>query len=38
MNLYVGNPPYKIPETHIQGLFTTFGEVTSVKIIQGQSL
>ena len=34
MNLYVGNLPYKISESELQGLFSPFGEVTSAKIIK----
>ena len=34
MNLYVGNLPYKISESDLQGLFSPFGEVTSAKIIK----
>jgi RNA recognition motif-containing protein len=34
MNLYVGNLPYQISESDLQGLFSPFGEVTSTKIIK----
>ncbi|HOO39331.1 MAG TPA: RNA-binding protein [Deltaproteobacteria bacterium] len=34
MNLYVGNLPYKITESDLQGLFSPFGEVTTAKIIK----
>lgn len=34
MNLYVGNLPYKISGSDLQGLFSPFGEVTSAKIIK----
>ena len=34
MNLYVGNLPYKISESDLQGLLIPFGDVTSAKIIK----
>ena len=34
MNLYVGNLPYKITESDLQGLFSPFGEVKTAKIIK----
>ena len=34
MNIYVGNIPYKSSEDDLGHLFSEFGDVTSVKIIQ----
>lgn len=34
MNLYVGNLPFKLPESELEDLFSPFGEVKSVKIIK----
>ena len=34
MNIYVGNIPYKATEDDLGNLFSEFGDVSSVKIIQ----
>jgi RNA recognition motif-containing protein len=33
VNIYVGNLPYSIGEDDLQGIFSEFGEIESVKII-----
>lgn len=33
MNIYVGNLPYKAQEDEIKDMFTSFGDVASVRII-----
>ncbi len=33
MNIYVGNLPYSVGEDDLQGIFSEFGEIESVKII-----
>jgi len=33
MNIYVGNLPYKAQEDEIRDMFTSFGDVASVRII-----
>ena len=33
MNIYVGNLPYSVGEDDLQGLFSEYGEIESVKII-----
>ena len=33
MNIYVGNLPYSVGEEDLQGIFSEFGEIESVKII-----
>ncbi len=34
MNIYVGNLPYQISQRDLEELFSEFGEVSGVKIIQ----
>lgn len=34
MNIYVGNLPYNISEDELKNMFSEFGHVTAVKIIQ----
>ena len=34
--LYVGNLPYAIDESELQGLFATYGEVKQITIIPGK--
>ncbi|MEK6645452.1 MAG: RNA-binding protein [Candidatus Firestonebacteria bacterium] len=34
--LYVGNLPYAIDESELQGLFSTYGEVKQITIIAGK--
>jgi len=33
VNIYVGNLPYSVGEDDLQGIFSEFGEIESVKII-----
>jgi cold-inducible RNA-binding protein len=34
MNIYVGNLPFEIDDTELEGTFTPFGEVSSARVIQ----